>query len=62
MVGNEFLDQKLVLKSGLNQIGCDLYDVPFSSGKFIINIILIFTFFILQYDFGHRKMRMLLLQ
>ena len=40
MVGNEFLDQKLVLESGLNHVECNVYDIPFSSGKFIINIIL----------------------
>ena len=40
MVGNEYLDKKIILKPGINKLKCNIYQVPFSSGKYIINIIL----------------------
>ena len=40
MVGNEYLDKKIILKPGKNKIKCNVYEIPFSSGKYIINIIL----------------------
>jgi lipopolysaccharide transport system ATP-binding protein len=40
MLGNEFLDKQINLKNGENKINCKLFNIPFSSGKFIINVIL----------------------
>ncbi len=40
MLGNEYLDKVITLKSGSNNITCELFKIPFSLGKFIINIIL----------------------
>jgi lipopolysaccharide transport system ATP-binding protein len=40
MLGNEFLNKKMNLKKGQNKINCELFKIPFSSGKFIVNIIL----------------------
>ncbi|MDG2370745.1 MAG: ABC transporter ATP-binding protein [Flavobacteriales bacterium] len=40
MIGNEYLDYNISLKPGFNSVKCEVFEVPFSSGKFIINVIL----------------------